>query len=192
MDGREATVETVRLWGCGRTASVHFRDLGTRNFAARTVSEKYNIAFNSVSGHEWQLICKILILDFVNCMYLNKIAMLRNTNILPSSGKNGECENCRCWAPWYVDDHEPWSVVSFRTSTWNVRHDIHSGMCLVDSSGVVTCVSRTVYFSICAPDIAYWPYDAMNCSVQIGSWMQTGEEIAVNTNHGIVSTYIQS
>ncbi|KDR17732.1 Neuronal acetylcholine receptor subunit beta-3 [Zootermopsis nevadensis] len=75
------------------------------------------------------------------------------------------------------------------TSTWNVRHDIHSGMCLVDSSGVVTCVSRTVYFSICAPDIAYWPYDAMNCSVQIGAWMQTGEEIAVNTNHGIVNIY---
>jgi hypothetical protein len=29
----------------------------------------------------------------------------------------------------------------------------------------------------------------MNCSLEVGAWMQTGEEITVNTNQGIVSAY---
>jgi hypothetical protein len=29
----------------------------------------------------------------------------------------------------------------------------------------------------------------MNCSLEVGAWMQTEEEITVNTNRGIVSTY---
>jgi hypothetical protein len=55
---------------------------------------------------------------------------------------------------------------------------------------MVTCVPPTIYHTICAPDITYWPYDVMNCSLEVGAWMQTGEEITVNTNRGIVSTYI--
>jgi hypothetical protein len=59
----------------------------------------------------------------------------------------------------------------------------------VDPSGMVTCVPSTVYHTICSPDITYWPYDVLNCSLEVGAWMQTGEEITVNTNRGIVSTY---
>jgi hypothetical protein len=55
---------------------------------------------------------------------------------------------------------------------------------------MVTCVPPTVYHTICAPDITYWPYDVMNCSLEVGAWMQTGEEITVNTNRGIVSNSI--
>jgi hypothetical protein len=54
---------------------------------------------------------------------------------------------------------------------------------------MVTCVPPTVYHTICAPDVTYWPYDLMNCSLEVGAWMQTEEEITVNTNQGIVSTY---
>jgi hypothetical protein len=91
-----------------------------------------------------------------------------------------------------LKDHLPWSVFRSSTSTWNVRHDIYTGTCVVESSGMVTCVPRTVYSSICASDVTYWPYDVINCSLQIGAWMQTGEEITVNTNDGTVSNYIHS
>lgn len=118
--------------------------------------------------------------------------------------------NVHCWMVWewldeklhwnisdyggvsilHVDSHEIWVpeiAQAGQTSSWDVRRDIHKGRCVVDPSGMVTCLPPTVYHTICAPDITYWPYDVMNCSLDVGAWMQTGEEITVNTNRGIVS-----
>jgi hypothetical protein len=58
---------------------------------------------------------------------------------------------------------------------------------MVNSAGMVDCVPPTVYSTICATDVTYWPYDVVNCSVVVGAWMQTGEEIAINNDQGIVS-----
>ena len=88
-----------------------------------------------------------------------------------------------------MKDPAPWFVLPSRTTTWNERYDIHTGRCTVESDGHVVCVPRTVYSSLCAPDLTYWPYDVVNCSVVIGAWMQAGEEITVNNDQGNVSIY---
>jgi hypothetical protein len=54
---------------------------------------------------------------------------------------------------------------------------------------MVTCVPRTVYSTICAPDFTYWPYDVVKCTVVVGAWMKTGEEITVNNDNNKVSIY---
>jgi hypothetical protein len=61
---------------------------------------------------------------------------------------------------------------------------------MVYSQGMVECVPQTVYSTVCATDVTYWPYDVVNCSVHIGAWMQTGEEITVNNDQGIVSIHL--
>jgi hypothetical protein len=39
-------------------------------------------------------------LDIVHRLYFNKITTFQKLDLLPSSGKNGEDRNPRCWAPW--------------------------------------------------------------------------------------------
>jgi len=74
-----------------------------------------------------------------------------------------------------------------RTAAWNSRHDIHTGRCTVQSARKVTCVPRTVYSTICTTDFTHWPYDVVKCSLVVGAWMNTGEEITVNNDSGEVS-----
>jgi len=81
----------------------------------------------------------------------------------------------------------PWFVFPSRTATWNARHDIHTGRCLVQSDGMVTCVPRTVYSTICTTDVTQWPYDVVKCPLVVGAWMKTAEEISVNNDWGKVS-----
>jgi hypothetical protein len=62
-----------------------------------------------------------------------------------------------------------------------------SGRCELKSTGKVHCVPSTVYFTICNPDLTYWPYDRMNCSLHLGAWMQKGQEINLTTLQDAVS-----
>jgi hypothetical protein len=75
-----------------------------------------------------------------------------------------------------------------RTATWDVELKMPSGRCEVKASGKVSCVPSTVYFTLCKPDLTYWPYDKVNCSLRLGAWMQRGEEINITTEQGNVST----
>ena len=54
---------------------------------------------------------------------------------------------------------------------------------------MVTCVPRTVYSTICTTDVTYWPYDVVECSVVVGAWMKTADEITINNDWGKVSIY---
>lgn len=36
---------------------------------------------------------------------------------------------------------------------------------------------------MCWPDLRYWPFDVQNCTIKIGSWYHTGEEININDTH---------
>jgi hypothetical protein len=63
-----------------------------------------------------------------------------------------------------------------------------NGRCEVKSSGKVNCVPSTVYFTLCIPDLTYWPYDQVNCSLRLGAWMQKGEEINLTTQQDNVSS----
>jgi len=53
---------------------------------------------------------------------------------------------------------------------------------------MVSCVPSTVYFTLCTLDLTYWPYDQVNCSLRLGAWMQTGEEINLTTLQDNVSS----
>jgi hypothetical protein len=84
-----------------------------------------------------------------------------------------------------VDSDEIWvpEISQFgMTATWSARQDIHTGRCMVQSSGKVTCVPRTVYSTICTTDVTHWPYDVVKCSVVVGAWMAQGDEISVKND----------
>jgi len=63
-----------------------------------------------------------------------------------------------------------------------------NGRCEVQSTGKVNCVPSTVYFTLCTPDLTYWPYDQVNCSLRLGAWMQKGQEINLTTLQDNVSS----
>jgi hypothetical protein len=63
-----------------------------------------------------------------------------------------------------------------------------NGRCEVKANGKVSCVPSTEYFVLCKPDLTYWPYDKVNCSLLLGAWMQRGEEINITTGQEYVST----
>lgn len=84
----------------------------------------------------------------------------------------------------HVDSYEIWvpEVSEFASSAvWDVEMKMPSGRCEVGSTGKVSCVPSTVYFTLCNPDLTYWPYDQVNCSLRLGAWMQYGEEINITT-----------
>ncbi|XP_023726354.1 neuronal acetylcholine receptor subunit beta-3 isoform X2 [Cryptotermes secundus] len=84
----------------------------------------------------------------------------------------------------HVDSYEIWvpEVSEFDSNTvWDVELKMPSGRCELESTGKVSCVPSTVYFTLCNPDLTYWPYDQVNCSLRLGAWMQYGEEINITT-----------
>jgi hypothetical protein len=75
-----------------------------------------------------------------------------------------------------------------RSAVWDVEMKMPSGRCELESTGKVSCVPSTVYFTLCNPDLTYWPYDQVNCSLRLGAWMQYGEEINITTVQENVSS----
>ncbi|XP_058803962.1 neuronal acetylcholine receptor subunit alpha-2-like isoform X2 [Phymastichus coffea] len=53
-------------------------------------------------------------------------------------------------------------------------------MCLLFSTGTISCVPTMRYTTQCDTDYTYWPYDKQKCSIRMGSWTHTGEEISLN------------
>lgn len=45
----------------------------------------------------------------------------------------------------------------------------------------VICVTSVSIYGTCWPNLKYWPFDVQNCSLRIGSWFHTGEEIDINS-----------
>jgi len=76
----------------------------------------------------------------------------------------------------------------FRNADWEVQSGIPNGRCEVMSNGKVKCVPLSVYFTLCTPDLTYWPYDQVNCLLRLGAWMQNGEGINLDTLQDNVSS----
>ncbi|XP_021923177.1 neuronal acetylcholine receptor subunit beta-3-like isoform X2 [Zootermopsis nevadensis] len=84
----------------------------------------------------------------------------------------------------HVDSYDIWvpEISQFAsTATWNEETKMPSGRCEVKPNGKVSCIPSTAYFMLCRPDLTYWPYDKVNCSLRLGAWMQGGEEINITT-----------
>lgn len=45
----------------------------------------------------------------------------------------------------------------------------------------VICITSVTMYGMCWPNLKYWPFDVQNCSLRIGSWFHTGEEIDLNS-----------
>lgn len=112
--------------------------------------------------------------------------------------------NIHCWMIWeWTDEHLQWKPSNYggldvlhvdsdeiwvpeisqfaSSSDWEVELRMPNGRCTVKPTGMVSCVPSTVYFTLCTLDLTYWPYDQVNCSLRLGAWMQTGEEINLTT-----------
>ncbi|XP_011495908.1 PREDICTED: neuronal acetylcholine receptor subunit alpha-2-like [Ceratosolen solmsi marchali] len=55
---------------------------------------------------------------------------------------------------------------------------ISDTICQITYTGTVICVSSIKYSTQCDTDFTYWPYDTQVCSIHMGSWTHTGEEIS--------------
>ncbi|XP_069678414.1 neuronal acetylcholine receptor subunit non-alpha-3-like isoform X1 [Periplaneta americana] len=120
--------------------------------------------------------------------------------------------NIHCWMFWqWTDEHLRWNpddyggitslnvnsdeiwvpeVAQFATTaTWEVEVRMPSGRCDIKSKGYVMCAPGTVYFALCAPDLTYWPFDKVNCSLSLGAWMQSGEEINITIDEEAVDLF---
>jgi hypothetical protein len=75
-----------------------------------------------------------------------------------------------------------------RSAVWDVELKMPSGRCELQSTGKVSCVPSTVYYTLCNPDLTYWPNDQVNCSLRLGAWMQYGDEINLTTEQQNVSS----
>lgn len=51
-------------------------------------------------------------------------------------------------------------------------------MCQLLYTGLIICVPSIKYSTQCDTDYTYWPYDTQKCSIRMGSWTHTGEEIS--------------
>ncbi|XP_012263313.2 neuronal acetylcholine receptor subunit alpha-5-like [Athalia rosae] len=58
--------------------------------------------------------------------------------------------------------------------------------CILMSNGMTMCVLPVKYVTRCVADFKHWPFDRQNCTIRLGSWAHTGEEIDFHlTGHGI-------
>ncbi|XP_046482657.1 neuronal acetylcholine receptor subunit beta-3-like [Neodiprion pinetum] len=55
--------------------------------------------------------------------------------------------------------------------------------CVLHSSGRVACVPALKYTSHCIANYQHWPFDSHNCTLYLGSWSHTGEEIDYSFIH---------
>ncbi|XP_014609409.1 PREDICTED: neuronal acetylcholine receptor subunit alpha-3-like [Polistes canadensis] len=100
-----------------------------------------------------------------------------------------------CWAilMWH-DDHLTWEPSQFNDvkflhvisrELWtpdimvhnSEEHEIPFDNCWLSNTGRVKCVLTTKFSVKCLKDYTWWPYDVQNCTIQIGSWSHSSEEI---------------
>lgn len=78
-----------------------------------------------------------------------------------------------------VESHELWTprMALFNADASTFNSDSISTTCLVQSTGIVTCVPHLTHSGICRTSLRKWPYDKQNCTLYFGSWMHTGEQV---------------
>lgn len=49
--------------------------------------------------------------------------------------------------------------------------------CVITHSGRVSCIPPCSHTAKCTPNYDRWPFDRQNCTLHIGTWVNSGEEI---------------
>ncbi|GJQ80175.1 putative acetylcholine receptor [Trypoxylus dichotomus] len=109
--------------------------------------------------------------------------------------------NVGSWMPMtWMDDHLQWKPSSYddvdlmqlsASEIWTpdlalyntytqsgVQRVLDSGVeCLIRNTGKVTCVPPSQHEAICIADLRNYPYEKQKCTLRLGSWVHSGEEI---------------
>lgn len=48
---------------------------------------------------------------------------------------------------------------------------------MILSTGVVSCIPPCSHTGRCSPNYTRWPFDQQNCTLHIGTWVNSGDEI---------------
>ncbi|XP_033226542.1 acetylcholine receptor subunit alpha-type acr-16-like isoform X2 [Belonocnema kinseyi] len=75
--------------------------------------------------------------------------------------------------------HEVWQpdVVLYNSVAINAVEHYGDTHCLVDDDGTVFWVPPTQFLAFCDLDLRLWPFDTHTCSLKLGSWTYSGDQI---------------
>lgn len=59
--------------------------------------------------------------------------------------------------------------------------------CVISSTGIVSCIPPCTHDAKCVPNYTRFPFDTQNCTLHIGTWVNSGEEIDYKVLKTIVS-----
>nr|XP_033321165.1 5-hydroxytryptamine receptor 3A-like [Megalopta genalis] len=84
----------------------------------------------------------------------------------------------------HIKSDEIWvpDITLQSATTEGVDMSMPKTQCLVMFNGDVICVPQITYVIYCGRDVTWWPYDLMNCSIQISSWAHSSEDIYMETS----------
>lgn len=58
---------------------------------------------------------------------------------------------------------------------------------MISSNGLVSCIPPCSHTAKCAPNYDRWPFDKQNCTLHIGTWVNSGEEVDFNITKTILT-----
>ncbi|XP_035733023.1 neuronal acetylcholine receptor subunit alpha-6-like isoform X1 [Vespa mandarinia] len=92
----------------------------------------------------------------------------------------------------HVKSNELWISDVMMHNSGSHENEIPFTNCWLSNTGKVKCVATTKYIVKCLRDYTWWPYDFQNCTIQIGSWSYSDEELQfVLINTGIIMNEFQ-
>ncbi|XP_043471113.1 acetylcholine receptor subunit alpha-like 1 isoform X1 [Leptopilina heterotoma] len=75
--------------------------------------------------------------------------------------------------------HEVWQpdVVLYNSVVVNAVEHYGDSHCIVDDDGTVFWVPPAQFLAFCDLDLRLWPFDTQSCSLKLGSWTYSGDQI---------------
>lgn len=61
--------------------------------------------------------------------------------------------------------------------------------CVISSTGLVSCIPPCSHDAKCWPDYKRFPFDVQNCTLHIGTWVNSGDEIDYKVQKTIISDH---
>ncbi|XP_011308124.1 neuronal acetylcholine receptor subunit alpha-5 [Fopius arisanus] len=58
--------------------------------------------------------------------------------------------------------------------------------CRLAYNGAIICIPSITYIVPCVPDYTYWPWDTHNCTLQLGAWGHSDQDITFGEDTGLV------
>lgn len=58
--------------------------------------------------------------------------------------------------------------------------------CVITSAGNIACIPPCIHTVRCSADFSTWPFDTQNCSLHIGTWINSGDEIDFRVSKTVI------